>query len=206
MPDAKYDREASEILRKLPRGPRIAIIGSTEFWHEDSQQTCEALGELLAGLSDIVILTGGVEGIGETVGRRFSVASARLGHSAKIFHVLPRGEATWDYGETLFAGDDMEQRREILGRLANIYIVIEGGPGTVHEARVARARCAPVIPIGRSGGFAGGLYSELERPEFASENAWVRLGATATPPKDAARATFEIAAGFLEWARQDLAG
>jgi hypothetical protein len=202
MPDAMYERESADILKKLPPGPRLSIIGSTNFWHADSQLTCTALGELLAGLPDIVVLTGGVKGVGESVGRSFNAASTGLGHPSRVFHVLPRGESTWDYGETLFAGDDMEQRREILGRLANIYIAIEGGPGTAHEARVAGARCALVIPVGRSGGFASGLYTEMSRPEFALESAWDRLGNAATTPVDAARATFEIANAFFDRERQ----
>jgi predicted Rossmann-fold nucleotide-binding protein len=169
MMDAAFDREAARILKLLPPGPRIGIIGSTSFWHADSQLTCEALGEMLAGLPAIVVLTGGVEGVGETVGRSIDAASARQGYPSRVFHVLPRGESAWDYGQTFFAGNDMEERREVLGRLANIYIAIEGGPGTVHEAQVAHARFAPVIPIGRSGGFANGLYIEMSRPEFADE-------------------------------------
>jgi len=96
----------------------------------------------------------------------------------------------------------MEQRREVLGRLANIYIAIEGGPGTAHEARVACARGALVIPIGRSGGVANELYMEMSRPDFAFESAWDGLSHAATTPVDAARAAFEIANGFFNRERQ----
>lgn len=41
---------------------------------------------------------------------------------------------------TLFAGSDMAERREILARLSPLYLAVEGGPGTVHEGRVAIAR------------------------------------------------------------------
>lgn len=198
MTNAAYDREAAGILKMLPPGQRLGIIGSTSFWHADSQPTCEALGKLLAGLPNIVVLTGGVQGVGESVGRSFHAERAGLGETVRVFHVLPRGASTWDYGQTFFAGDDMEERREVLGRLASVYIAIEGGPGTVHEARVARVRCAPVIPIGRSGGFADGLYSELSRPKFAPASAWERLGHTATMPVDAARAAFDIIKAFFD--------
>lgn len=202
MTYAAYDREAAGILKILPPGRRLGIIGSTSFWHADSQPTCEALGKLLAGLPNIVVLTGGVKGVGESVGRSFETSSAGLGHPSRVFHVLPRGESTWDYGQTFFAGDDMEERREVLGRLANIYIAIEGGPGTAHEARVGRARCALVIPIGRSGGFANALYMEMSRPDFALESTWDRLGHAATTPVDAARSAFEIANAFFDRERQ----
>jgi hypothetical protein len=66
----------------------------------------------------------------------------------------------------------MGERREVLGRLAECYIVIEGGPGTAHEASVALARSVPVIPVGRSGGHAGKLYPQVPRPPLTAEAAW----------------------------------
>ncbi len=202
MTDAEFDREAVGILKILPVSQRLAVIGSTSFWHSDSQATCEAFGELLTAFPQIVLLTGGVGGVGESVGRSFHAAAARVGQPSQIFHVLPHGEGSWDYGKTLFAGENMEERREVLGRLSGLYIAIEGGPGTVHEAHVARSRGALVIPVGRSGGLAGGLYGEMNRPEFASESALDRLGNPATSPEDAAVAAFEITKKFFDHARQ----
>ena len=63
--------------------------------------------------------------------------------------------------ETLFAGSDMKERREILGRLSGLFVLVEGGPGVEHEADVAAARGAALIPVGRSGGYAAALYGRI---------------------------------------------
>jgi hypothetical protein len=66
----RYDQEARRLEALLPHGPRVAVPGSTEFWHADSERTCTEVGRLLASIPVLVPLTGGVEGIGEAVGLR----------------------------------------------------------------------------------------------------------------------------------------
>ena len=70
----------------------------------------------------------------------------------------------------------MGERREILGRLAPIYLSIEGGPGTAHEATVARARGAILIPIGRTGGYSQDSYHHLDCPRAEVGPEWAMLG------------------------------
>lgn len=58
-----------------------------------------------------------------------------------------------------------------------VYIVIEGGPGTEHEAQVAKANGAILIPVGRSGGFAAELHRDLPQPPSGvSQSRWDNLG------------------------------
>src|SRR3954469_12392406 len=148
----RYDEEARRLEAVLPHGPRVAVLGSTDFWHADSEPTCSRIGRLLAGIPGLVLLTGGVEGIGEAVGRSFYQARLHAGQEPRVYHMLPEGEPAWDYGETLFAGSDMTERREILGRLSKLFVMVEGGPRAGHEANVATAHGAVIIPVGRSGG------------------------------------------------------
>jgi SLOG cluster4 family len=89
---AQFDREARRLDALLPRGPRVAVLGSTDFWHADSERTCSDIGRLLAGISGLVLLTGGVEGIGEAVGRSFFQTRHASGQEPCVFHVLPEGE------------------------------------------------------------------------------------------------------------------
>jgi hypothetical protein len=185
-----FDEEAQRLGALFPKGPRLVVIGSTDFWHDDSERTCAHLGRLLASIHDLVLITGGVEGIGEGVGRSFFRARCAAEQEPRVYHVLPEGEETWDYGETFFAGSDMVERREILGRLAEVYLAIEGGPGTVHEAVVAAARKALVIPVGRSGGHAAVLYSQMTRPPAIDDKAWTALGASGSTPEETAAAAF----------------
>jgi hypothetical protein len=184
----RYDREATGLGAILPTGPRLVVIGSTSFWHPESERTCITVGRLLAAIPDLVLITGGVEGVGETTGRSFFQARAEAGREPRVWHVLPRGEPAWDYGETHFAGSDMAERREVLAHLAGVYLAVEGGPGTVHEAAVAVGRGAVVIPVGRSGGHAAELYSRMSRPAMVGEHAWAVLGTPAAAPEQAAEA------------------
>lgn len=184
----RLDAEARRIVSILPSGPRLVVLGSTEFWHPDSERTCTEIGRLLAVIPDLALITGGVEGIGEAVGRAFFRARTQINLGPLVFHLLPKGEPVWDYGETLFAGADMTERREILGRIAKVFLMVEGGPRAGHEADVARAHGATVIPVGRSGGYAATLVAQINRPEPVDRATWDALGSSASSPEETARA------------------
>jgi len=194
----RYDQQARRLDALLPQGPRVAVLGSTEFWHADSERTCAEVGRLLAGLPSLVLLTGGVEGIGEAVGRSFFEARRTMGQEARVYHVLPEGEPAWDYGETLFAGTDMTERREILARLSRLYVMIEGGPRAGHEAEVASAQGAAVIPVGRSGGYAATLYAQAIRLQAIDADTWAVLGSNESTPEMTATAVARAVQSCLE--------
>jgi SLOG cluster4 family len=197
---ARFDQEARRLEALLPHGPRVAVLGSTEFWHADSERTCSEIGRLLAGLSGLVLLTGGVEGIGEAVGRSFFQARRDSGQEPCVYHVLPEGEEAWDYGETLFAGSDMTERREVLGRLSGLFLMVEGGPRAGHEAEVASAHGAAVIPVGRSGGYAAALYGRISRPPAIDAGTWAVLGSSESTPEETAMAALRAVQVSLETA------
>jgi predicted Rossmann-fold nucleotide-binding protein len=192
-----FDREAQRLEALLPNGPRLVAIGSTEFWHVESERTCILAGRLLAGIPDLLLVTGGVEGIGEAVGRSFFQARRELGQDPRVYHVLPKGEPEWDYGVTLFAGEDMTERREILGRLSPLFLTLEGGPGVKHEAEVAALKNAAVIPVGRSGGFSSELYSHMQRPQAVDDQTWAVLGSEKSTPEETARAVLRAVRSCL---------
>ncbi len=183
------------LSRRLPPGVRIAVIGGTSLRSPDSRPTCELIGRRLASCAGLLLLTGGVGGVGETVGRAFHDARGRDDES--VIHILPHGHAPRDYGQTLFAGADMHERRDVLGRLAGLYVAIEGGPGTADEASIALARGAVVVPVGRSGGCSTQLHSRVERPSFASQPAWQALGAPTSTPQEVAHSVLAIIEGYL---------
>jgi hypothetical protein len=184
----RYEQDARRLDALLPRGPRVAVLGSTNFWHADSERTCAEIGRLLAGVPGLTLLTGGVEGIGEAVGRSFFQARRDAGQEPRVYHVLPAGEPAWDYGETFLAGADMTERREVLGRLSALFVMVEGGPRAGHEAEVAAAHGAVVIPVGRSGGYAAALYGRVSRPPTIDADTWAVLGASGSTPEETGRA------------------
>ncbi len=185
---ARFENEALRVGSFLPHGPRVVVIGSTSFWHEESECTCVRVGQLLAQDSRLVLITGGVEGVGEAVGRAFFQARYAVDQSPLVYHFLPEGEGAWDYGETLFAGSDMPERREILARLSEVFLAVEGGPGTVHEAQIAIARGAAVIPVGRSGGHSARLFAEMNCPTVLDDRTWAVLGCPTSTPEETAEA------------------
>lgn len=168
----QYDAEAQKVVAAITLGPRLVVIGSTSFWGHDSHQLCEAIATELAGLAGLVALTGGMSGVGLTFGRAFATARRAAGHPENLFHLLPRGVGPCDSGVTLWAGIDFHDRRELLGRVGHAYLVIEGGPGTGHEAAVAAGRGVPLIPLGRTGGHAGDLHPQICCPPGAPKADW----------------------------------
>jgi uncharacterized protein (TIGR00725 family) len=171
-----YDIEAEGLSRQLPNGPRVAVIGSQSFGGDDSEEISSVIGTDLGASADVVLLTGGVCGVGEAVGRSSFRAREGLSLPPNTYHVLPHDDDRWDYGITLFASNTMHDRREILARVASVYLCIEGGPATAHEAKVAQRVGAHVVPIGRTGGVAENLYTEILCPDGTIEQDWRMLG------------------------------
>jgi hypothetical protein len=93
----------------------------------------------------------------------------------------------------------MGERREILGRLAELYVVVEGGPGTEHEARVAAANGSILLPVGRSGGHAGALFARMGRPALAEEHTWRTLGDFEAIPAKIAASVLEIVNAHIRY-------
>jgi hypothetical protein len=89
---------------------------------------------------------------------------------------------------TLFAGADMTERREVLGRLAGLFVLVEGGPRAGHEADVAAAHGAVLLPVGRSGGWAAGLHTRMSRPPAVEAGTWAELGDGQGTPEGTAQA------------------
>jgi hypothetical protein len=178
---SRFDDEAARLSPAFPPGRRLVVVGSTSFWGKDSAELCRGVAVRLAGIPELIAITGGMEGVGETFARSFAGERRRMGLPEQLFHLLPRGPAACDTGVTLCAGIDYEQRREVLGRLGEAYLVVEGGPGTEHEVCIARQRGAVVIAVGRTGGHAGEVYPSLERPPGAELADWELLQDSTAP-------------------------
>lgn len=171
------------------------MIGGSSFWHNESNETCSLIGISLARIDEVVLVTGGIAGVGEVVGNAFFKERMALAKLCNLFHVLPVGSSPSQHGKTIYAGTTMKERREILGHVSDIYIAVEGGEGTAHEASVALSRGAMVVPVGRSGGFAQELYLH-GRPSWCSQMEWQILGAIESTPQEIAKAVSAIIARF----------
>lgn len=172
----RLDDESKSLVAAIADGPRLVVIGSTSFWGADSRELCEMIAGELALIEPLVAITGGMDGVGITFGKSFAAARTYGSWPENLFHLLPRGLGPCECGITLGAGIDFHERREILGRIGQVIQVIEGGPGTEHEATVASSREIPVIPLGRTGGHAGDMFSQMECPHWALNSHWAVLG------------------------------
>ena len=191
------DRQATELAARLAPGPRIGIIGGTRMTHPGSEDICRQIGRRLAAMPDQTLLTGGVAGIGDTIGRAYFQTRRDIGMRGEVVHLLPQGVVGPDYGRTETAGTDMSTRREILGRLAGVYVAVEGGAGTAHECRIADANGALIVPVGATGGAAAASYAGRQCPAACPEGDWRMIGDAASPPLAVAAATVGIVATLL---------
>lgn len=185
-----FDREAKRLSDQLPAGRRLGVLGSTSFWHQDSAAFCAELGNELAKLQFLVIVTGGMPGVATAVGNAFCQAHGANAARAAVVHVLPFGHRAPELGSTHFAGHSLPHRREILARLAMVYVMVEGGPGTAEEAAIARSRGARIIPVAALGGEAGTWHARNSRPEWAPEQHWQELNASSSHAGKLAQAVF----------------
>lgn len=194
---ARFNQMAAVTAELLPDMHRVGIIGSASWFDPESEYTCVAIGDSLAKVRSLALVTGGRSGVGETVARTFFQAHVDEHREPHVYHLLPDGCEQPDYGETLFCGRNMVERREVLGRIATVYIAVEGGPGTEYEAMVALSNKAKVIPVGRSGGYSQRLYRSMAAPDLVSKNDWIALGADAISPGELANAVRMIVIACL---------
>ncbi len=193
-----YESAAQRIRLTMPKSPCAVIIGSTTFWDPESEPTCQQIGVCLAEVPNLTLATGGMSGVGDTVGRSFYAATRAVSGNSRVVHLLPVDCEPRPYGVTLYAGDDMRERREILGRIAGVYIVVEGGPGTQHEAAVAQSCGATIIPVGRSGGAAAELYNILPCPPKVDGTVWSVLNEVSVHPRKIAQAVSVLVLQLLQ--------
>ena len=183
---------AKQLIAQIQFEHRVAIIGSTSFWGVTTEAICNATGKQLATLENLALLTGGVAGIPEAVSRSFWRECDRKNRSAPVYHIQPEGLEAWEYGTNLYAGKNLSERREILARVASVYVLMEGGPGAKQEATVAMESGAVVIPVGITGGFAGELYQQMSRPYYIPSELWQRLGESYTSSETVGEAIAQI--------------
>ncbi len=167
-----HEAEVERLLLALPKGNRLAVVGSTSFHGDDSRGLCHRIAAAIAAIPGLIAITGGMSGVGEAFGKAFAQERQWRGSPDDLFHVLPRGFGPCASGITLFAGIDYEERREVLARLGQVYLVIEGGPATAHEITVARQRGAVIVPVARTGGYAAEVFAADCPPAPVSAADW----------------------------------
>ena len=171
----------------VPNGFRIGVLGSTKCHHAETQSSCVEIGAQLP--TDAIVVTGGLPGPPRVVIESFS-------ESARIVHLLPHLSFSPKRGMTIRAGWTMGQRRRQLADFCDIYICIEGGPGTRHETALIARRNAPILPVAKHGGHAKTLFASTARPAWASLLDWNTLGGNTSNAKEIAEAVRNLLVTF----------
>mmetsp|Transcript_5087 Transcript_5087/g.6742 ORF Transcript_5087/g.6742 Transcript_5087/m.6742 type:complete len:225 (+) Transcript_5087:2-676(+) len=180
--------------------PILAIFGSIDFWHPDSESLCLSIGQELAKLlPSLIVVTGANAVVHDKIAHSFNdeVTASHPNQTANIYHLAPWGyQCDFNHGQKLCVGRDMAERRALLARCATVAISIEGGPGTVDEMTKAVEANVPLIPLGRSGGASSGMFNAPSchgcRPEFICQEDWDLCWNKDADVEDSAKAVARI--------------
>lgn len=203
-----------QVEQNLPMGRLVYVSGSTKFFSHNGEEVSIELGKHLARDRNIVLVTGGFYGVGETVGRSFYEERKKLGWDDGVVHIQAvkddrdrsthtrqNSDGTFQpvpYGKTIFIGNSVRQREMITARSLDLCLLIEGGPGAAFEAHQFSWNDHTVIPIKVTGGAAGGKFNVPQtifiKPAHVSDTEWTMLQDKKASPTDIAKAVASIVA------------
>jgi predicted Rossmann-fold nucleotide-binding protein len=167
--------------------PIIGIIGSTIPTPSYYKRMGRDLGYLLReGLErkNGTLFTGGVAGVGvDFYSGIVEYCMDNQTNNDRFFCLFPDWEYNVDGGYTELSklirkepvveriGKDFNERREQLGRVGDVFVLLNGGEGSVHEAFCALFYNKPVLCHLESGGGVDLLYKlkkdEIPEPDFS---------------------------------------
>ncbi len=196
----------SDIKNKLPEGKRVYVCGGSKFFSKNGRSICREVGRQLAKIKDLILVTGGFYGVGETVGRSFLEERDRMQAPHNVCHIVAvrddqdqssltrqnsdRTFAKVPYGDTLFYGNSVRQREMLTARVIDLCVLMEGGPGASFVVQQYAWNGNQVIPVAATGGAASGLFnapaSIFKCPAQVSTSDWSTL-------RDASASAAEIA-------------
>ena len=210
---AELVKMAVDLEKALPsEGRMVYISGGTCFFSDIGEAICTELGERLARQEDIVLVTGGFYGVGETVGKKFYEERKKLGFPDNVIHIQAKKDKKdrrmqtrqnpdrtfqpLPYGKTLFFCNSVHQREMLTPKVVRLCVLIEGGPGASFEAQQFIWNDHTVIPIKVTGGAAGGLFNSppgmFDLPSDVSEDDWQTLQDTSATPASIAAAVTNV--------------
>ena len=214
---AKIAQLCTSLSDQLPHGKHVYISGGTSFFSACGKEVCQELGKQFAKDPEIVLVTGGFFGVGETVGQSFFEERKRLGRPHGVCHVVAERDdqdksfqtrqnadgsfPAVPYGDTLFVGDSVRERETVTPKVLDLCVLIEGGPGAAFEAQQFVWNSHRVVPMQLTGGAAGGKFnvpqSIFVKPAGVAQADWSLLREESATPAEVAAATVRIARVLL---------
>ena len=142
-----------ELKAAMPQRPSVAILGGTQLHNDLSRPFIEQLGrtfgERLRG--KVNFITGGNLGV---QGLFTKSLGPKEDFESLVYHFLPKGTELpsgddssfpCPFGTELAAGSNWAERNSLIAQIANVVIVIEGGPGAAGEVTEAFKRTATYL-------------------------------------------------------------
>lgn len=169
----------------------VAVLGSTKFKDPTNQDLVAAIARQIKEKCGpgVGYITGGMPGVQSTF-------AENLDQDAPLWNLVPHGNASnFSVGEDIEVGHSAEEEKSVLGRLADIYITVEGGPGVAHEAKDAKERGAQLVPVIRSGGASSGMFDcdfLLKQPLYVEDAEWSSLQNHDSPIEESAGAVVKV--------------
>ncbi|XP_014662779.1 PREDICTED: uncharacterized protein LOC106805611 isoform X2 [Priapulus caudatus] len=190
----------------------VYIFGSVSPRSQRSKEFCRILGQNLAGIEVIGVATGGEFGVSELVAESFIETRKKMKKLADVWHVLPEREPqncsqkarqnpdltfqVVPYGNTVFSGENFEERESIVARVFEIAILIEGELDVAHGCVEFLWNDHLIIPIRCTGGAAAGSFGVptkiFEIPAGVKEADWQLLSDNSASTAAVARATVNV--------------
>ncbi|KAG8183491.1 hypothetical protein JTE90_001055 [Oedothorax gibbosus] len=191
----------------------VYVTGSTKILTPRAEEISKAIGAELAKVERISLVTGGFFGAADITAKTFNECRENnIPEESAVVHILPMNDSedlsakakqnpdgsfeAIPYGKTFFLGDSVKERETVVARLLDTCIVIEGGPGVVHEVEEFIWNDHFVIPIMSTGGAAGGQYGVpvriFEVPPGVDDADWSVLSEKEATPEEVAKAVVNI--------------
>lgn len=215
--EAKMNYLVNFLKRNLPlQDICVYIAGSSKLQSSRAEEICKAIGVELAKVERLSLVTGGFYGAADITAKTFYECRENNAQPNKdessVVHILPMHDnedltakarqnpdgsfEAIPFGKTFFLGDSVKERETVVARLLDTCIVIEGGPGVVHEVEEFIWNDHFVIPIMSTGGAAGGQYGVpvkiFELPPGVDVADWSVLSEKEASPQAIAKAVVNI--------------
>ncbi|KAH9513242.1 hypothetical protein Btru_034462 [Bulinus truncatus] len=196
----------------------VYVTGTSKIQNPRTEEVCRSIGQHLARLENLFVITGGCYGTSELVAKVFHEENEKKSSSSKVWHILPEQEsqnvqehynqgadgtfALKDFGKTLICGNSLWEREAIAGRCFQICLLIEGGPHSAHEVEEFVWSDHIVVPVCCSNGSPVGDTKVSDKmyqmPPGVCEKDWKCLNDPQTPPGDVGLAVSRVISGLLQ--------
>mmetsp|Transcript_44295 Transcript_44295/g.87852 ORF Transcript_44295/g.87852 Transcript_44295/m.87852 type:complete len:226 (-) Transcript_44295:124-801(-) len=158
--------------------PRLAILGSREWYQKGVKELCQELGRHFAQrFTQLELVTNGMSAVQQVVAEAFIQEASRLGRSLGEGGLGVRLLMPGDVRETVagpllsnelnsgrnrvirqVAGNTHAEAREALAGTADACLLVSGGPGSASVADRAMCLGRPVLCMPCTGGAAAGKF------------------------------------------------